>query len=318
MNFEERLEPTEGYIEVPGARLHYLDWSGSGQHAHFLHGNGFCAGTYAPFLRLLSKDLRVIASDVRGHGGSDVSRIEPVRSWKIFAEDLKAIVEGTTQPPVIGMGHSLGAVSTCIAAATYPELFRGLVLVDPVFPMPRRLAVMGLMRAVGLGWRLPRARAARRRRKAFRSKAEALKRFLSGRGIFKSWSPEFVQAYLECALIERDSDSAVLKCDPELEAQIFESIPLKVWSYVRQVSLPVLAIRGERSDVFLAEAADRLKRMTADGEVITIAGTGHFPTMEKPEACAQAILEFLRRRSILPPAGCPPAPKRPWDCPPRD
>jgi pimeloyl-ACP methyl ester carboxylesterase len=296
MTFEERFEPTEGYLDVPDGRLHYLDWGGSGHHAHFLHGNGFCAGTYAPFLRLLSKELRVIASDVRGHGGSDVARIEPVRSWKIFAEDLKVIIEGTTQPPIIGMGHSLGAVSTCIAAATYPDLFRVIVLVDPVFLMPRRLVMIGLMRAMGLGRRLPLARAARRRRKTFKSKAEALKLFLSGRGIFKSWSPEFVQAYLECGLLERDSDSAILKCDPELEAQIFESIPLKVWSYVQRVRLPVLAIRGEQSDVFLTDASDHLKRIAADCEVVTIAGTGHFPTMEKPEACVEAILEFLRRR----------------------
>jgi len=296
MTFEERLEPVEGYLDVPGGRLHYLDWGGNGHHAHFLHGNGFCAGTYAPFLRLLAKELRVIASDVRGHGGSDVPRIEPVRSWKIFAEDLKAIIEGTTQPPIIAMGHSLGAVSTCIAAATYPHLFRGIVLVDPVFLIPRRLAMIGLMRALGLGRRLPLARAARRRRKTFKSKAEALKLFLSGRGIFKSWSPEFVQAYLECGLLEKDSQSAVLTCDPELEAQIFESIPLKIWSYARRVRKPVLAIRGEQSDVFLAEAADRLKRIAPDAEVVTIAGTGHFPTMEKPNECAEAILEFMWRR----------------------
>jgi pimeloyl-ACP methyl ester carboxylesterase len=187
-------------------------------------------------------------------------------------------------------------VSTCIAAATYPDLFRGIVLVDPVFLMPRRLVMIGLMRAMGLGRRLPLARAARRRRKTFKSKAEALKLFLSGRGIFKSWSPEFVQAYLECGLLEKDSDSAILKCDPELEAQIFESIPLKVWSYARRVRRPVLAIRGEQSEVFLAEASDRLKRIAADCEVVTIAGTGHFPTMEKPNECAEAIREFLRRR----------------------
>ena len=296
MTFEDRFEPTEGYLDVAGGRLHYLDWGGSGHHAHFLHGNGFCAGTYAPFLRLLSKELRIIASDVRGHGGSDVARIEPVRSWKIFAEDLQAIVQRMTRPPVIGMGHSLGAVSTCIAAATYPALFRVIVLVDPVFLMPRRLAMIGLMRTLGLEGRLPLARAARRRRKTFKSKAEALKLFLSGRGIFKTWSPEFVQAYLECGLLERDSDSAVLTCDPELEAQIFESIPLEVWRYASRVRCPILAIRGEQSDVFLAEAADRLKRIAPVAEVVTIFGTGHFPTMEKPNECAEAILEFLRRR----------------------
>ena len=290
------MEPSEGYIDVPGGRLHYLDWGGRGPQAHFLHGNGFCAGTYTPFIKHLANDLRVIASDVRGHGGSDFDGIQPVRSWRVFAEDLKVIVERTTRPPIIGMGHSLGAVSTCMAAASFPRLFNTVVLVDPVFLMPRRLATIGLMRTLGLQGRLPLARAARRRRKTFKSKAEALRRLLSGRGIFKTWSPEFVEAYLECGLLEKDTESAVLTCDPELEARIFEAIPLDVWSYVRGLRCPVLAIRGEQSDVFLAGAADRMKRLAADGEVATIAGTGHFPTMEKPEECAEVIREFLRRR----------------------
>jgi pimeloyl-ACP methyl ester carboxylesterase len=79
-----RLEPTEAFIEVPGGRLHYLDWGGGGPQAHFLHGNGFCAGTYAPFIQHLIPDLHVIASDARGHGGSDFAGIQPIRNWRIF------------------------------------------------------------------------------------------------------------------------------------------------------------------------------------------------------------------------------------------
>jgi len=288
-------QPAEGYIEVSGGRLHYLDWGGDGPQAHFLHGNGFCAGTYAPFIQHLVGDLHVIASDVRGHGGSDFVGFGRIRNWEIFAEDLRTIISATARPPVIGMGHSLGAVATCIAAATFPQLFSAIVLVDPVFLMPHRLAMIGGMRALGLGGRLPRARAARRRRKAFRSKADALKLFLSGRGIFKTWSPEFVEAYLECGLLEKDSDSAVLTCDPELEAQIFESIPLNVWSYARRVRCPLLAVRGALSDVFQADAAERLQRTAPQAQVVTIDGTGHFPTMEKPRECVQAVRAFLRQ-----------------------
>ena len=296
---QKKMEPTEGYIEVPGGKLHYLDWGGSGPPAHFLHGNGFCAGTYSPFIEQLAGEMHIVASDVRGHGASEFTGIQPIRSWKVFAEDLKTVVCRTSRPPVIGMGHSLGAVSTVMAAAAYPELFSFLVLVDPVFLPPRSLAAIGLLRALGLQGRLPRARGARRRRKIFRGKAQALRLFLSGRGIFKAWSPEFVEAYLECGLIERDSETAVLTCDPELEAQNFESIPLRTWSFVKRIQCPVLVIRGELSEVFTAQAAERLKRQAADGEVVTIAGTGHFPTMEKPEECATEVREFLRRRKAL-------------------
>jgi pimeloyl-ACP methyl ester carboxylesterase len=105
-----------------------------------------------------------------------------------------------------------------------------------------------------------------------------------------------VEAYLECGLLEKDSETAVLRCDPELEAQIFEAVPLDVWRYAKKIACPVLAIRGERSDVFTADSAERLKRLLADYELATIPNAGHFVPMGQPEACAAVIREFIRRR----------------------
>jgi pimeloyl-ACP methyl ester carboxylesterase len=289
-------EPTEGFVDMDGARLHYLDWGGEGPHTHFLHGNGFCAGTYTPFIRHLTPGLRVIASDVRGHGGSEFRLIERIRHWKVFAEDLRRLIQRILEPPIVGMGQSLGAVATCIAAADYPELFSSLVLINPVLLPQRRLWAIAVLRSLGLGRLFPPAALAKRRRRLFRDKAEALRLYLSGRGIFKRWSPEFVEAYLECGLLEKDGHEAVLRCDPELEAQIFESVPVDVWSYIGRIKCPMLVLRGSQSDVFLPEAAERLKRAASDSEVVVIPDTGHFPSMEKPAECAEAIRSFLQRK----------------------
>jgi pimeloyl-ACP methyl ester carboxylesterase len=302
VNTPDATEPIEGHIAVPGGRLHYLDWGGRGPHAHFLHGNGFCAGTYAPFIRQLAPGLRIVASDARGHGGSEFSSIEPIRDWAVFAQDLEAVVRHTLRPPVIGMGHSLGAVATFIAAAAQPGLFSALVLIDPVFLSRRLLWGLAALRLLGLAGRVPRAVLARRRRRTFKGKAQALRLFLAGRGIFKRWSPEFVEAYLECGLLEKDEATAVLRCDPELEAQIFESVPTDIWAAAGRIDCPVLAIRGAESDVFSAGAAARLEARLAGCRVVTLAGTGHFPPMEKPAESAAAIRAFLdeaapRRRS---------------------
>ena len=291
-----RPEPAERFLEHPQGRIHYLDWGGDGLQAHFLHGNGFCAGTYTPFIQYLVDDLHVLASDVRGHGSSDQPMVERVRHWDIFAEDLKILIEQKMSPPVIGMGHSLGAVTTFIAAAQYPHLFSGIVLIDPVI-LPRRLLwLIAVLNFLGLRGIIPLAKMARRRRRIFRGKQEALRLFAAGRGIFKNWSKEFVHAYLECGLLEKDEKTAILKCDPELEAQIFESIPLNVWRYAKKIKCPMLAIRGELSDVFFADAAKRLKSIIADYELQTIPHSGHFPLMEKPQESAHLILDFILRK----------------------
>jgi pimeloyl-ACP methyl ester carboxylesterase len=289
-------EPTEHYLNLSDGRIHYLDWGGRGLPAHFLHGNGFCAGTYTPFIRYLVDDLHILASDVRGHGGSDQPGVDRIRHWDIFAEDLKNLIEQKMPAPVVGMGHSLGAVTTYIAAATYPHLFSAIILIDPVILPHRRLWLLAVLRLLGLRGILPLAKMARRRRREFKGKQEALRLFAAGRGIFKNWSKEFVHAYLECGLLEKDEKTAVLNCDPELEAQIFESIPLNVWRYAKKIRCPVLAVRGELSDIFAADVAQQLKNSIADYELQTVPRTGHFPSMEKPKECAHLILDFVTRR----------------------
>ncbi len=286
----------EGFLSIPGARIHYLDWGGEGHEAHFLHANGFCAGTYNPFVKYLISDLKITATDVRGHGDSTAHTSRRIRHWNIFAEDLKNFIDKKMNAPVIGIGHSLGAVTTYMAAAMYPNLFSGIILIDPVILPKRILFMMSLMRLTGFIGKFHLAKGARRRKKEFSSKQEALRRFTNGRGIFKTWSPEFVDAYLECGLLEADENTAVLKCDPELEAQIFESAPADAWSYGRKIKCPVLAIRGEKSDTFYADAAESLKKTIKDYTLVTILGTGHFVPMEKPEECARVIREFIKSR----------------------
>ncbi|MFH1981505.1 MAG: alpha/beta hydrolase [Pseudomonadota bacterium] len=286
-------DPQDGYVSTPGGRLHYLKWGGAGPCAHLLHANGFCAGTYGPFVRYLTRELTVFASDIRGHGGSDPLSHHRIGHWKIFAADLKELIASAIGPPVVGIGHSLGAVTTYIAAAQYPGLFSAIILIDPPI-LPRHwLWGLAILKLAGLGGRIPLVRGARRRR-VFTDKHEALKRFLSRRS-FKTWSKEFVEAYLECGLLEKDDQTAMLRCDPELEAQIFESIPIDVWRYGPRISCPVLTIRGAASDTFLPDAAARLGRIVPRCESITIPDAGHFVPMEQPEACAQAIVAFVRR-----------------------
>ena len=298
MNAPEYNEPIENFLDVPDGKIHYLDWGGNGFQTHLLHANGFCAGTYSPFVKHLTDELHVFASDIRGHGGSELLNNKRIRDWNIFADDLKALIEKTMSPPIIGMGHSLGAVTTYMAAAQYPDLFAYLILIDPTI-LPRRILwSMAVVRMFGLARIIPLAKTARRRKKTFQSKREALKRFASGRGIFKYWSKDFVEAYLECGLLEKDPETAVLNCDPEHEAQIFESVPLDVWTYAPKISIPVLAIRGEHSGAFTVDAAERLGRLIPDFALVTIPGAGHFVPMGKPVECARVIKDFIHRKYI--------------------
>ena len=290
------MEPFERFVDTPSGKIHLLDWGGVGYPAHFLHANGFCSGTYGPLFAHLTGSLRIMASDIRGHGDSIHPNTGRIRHWRIFAEDLKLLIDRAMQPPVIGIGHSLGAVATYIAAARYRHLFSAVVLIDPPILPLKKIWMVRAAKLLGQSRRIPLARMARRRRRVFKSRQEAFDRFSSGRGMFKTWSDEFIRAYLECGLLEKDEQQAVLKCDPELEAQIFEAIPLDVWRYAGAIRCPVLALRGEHSETFTPEAARRLSRFIDDYTLHTVPHSGHFIPMEKPESCARLIVDFVLQK----------------------
>lgn len=293
------VKPAEGFLVSSYANIHYLDWGGNGTEAHFLHANGFCSGTYAPLLKFLADDLRIVASDIRGHGDSDSIGIERISHWDIFVDDLKNVVEQRMSPPVIGIGHSLGAVTTYLAAAIHPHLFSKIILIEPVILPKRILRLIGLMKLFGVVGLIPHARIARKRKRIFENKDAAFLRFASGRGAFKTWSKDFLDAYLECGILEKDDETAVLKCNPETEAQIFESVPLDVWKYAGKIKCPVLAIRGFHSDSFYADAASNLKKYIRDYRLETVPNAGHFLPMEKPVECARIIINFINRQKRI-------------------
>lgn len=290
----EGFLPDSRFTPVPDGTVHSLDWGGSGVPVHFLHANGFCAGTYTPFLSRLSTSLRVEAGDIRGHGDTRLPVPDPVSGWSLFADDLCQWIRRRYADPIIGLGHSLGGTATVMAAANGPELFSAIVLIDPVILPPTYLWALQILRWIGQQGRMPLAQRARRRKRRFSSMENARQRFSAGRGMFRTWQEAFIDAYLEWSLRMHEDGSAELKCSPELEAQIYESVPRNVMSFAARIRCPVLTVRGAQSDTFLPGPAARLERLIPDCRSVVIHDAGHFIPMERPEWLAQIILEFTR------------------------
>lgn len=288
------MDISDHFFDLPDGRIHYLDLGSGKPQIHFLHANGFCAGTYLPLLKHLANEFHIIASDIRGHGDSEFPNFRKVRHWRTMTQDLKMLIGQRMSFPIVGIGHSLGASITAMTAALYPHLFSAIILTDPVIFPTKRLWMIGMMRMLGMISLVPLARGARRRKRIFTDKQEALNRFNSGRGIFKSWTEDFVHSYLECALAIEDDETARLKCHPEIEAQFYETVPLNIWQYVRRIRCPILVLRGEHSDTFLKDAAARMKKALPQCRMETVADTGHFLLMEKPDICSKLMSEFIR------------------------
>jgi pimeloyl-ACP methyl ester carboxylesterase len=142
----------------------HFDLKGDGLPLHFLHANGYPPACYTHLLELLKKEYHVFGMSLRALWPD--SNPDDIKDWNPFSEDLLRFLSSRGTAPVIGVGHSIGAIVTLRAALRDPNKFRALVLIDPVLFTPRRMISWNFIRAIGLGHRLHpiSARSSKRRR----------------------------------------------------------------------------------------------------------------------------------------------------------
>jgi len=270
----------------------WREWGGAGSVLHLAHANGLPPESYRPVLGPLTERFRVVTSEARPlWSGADPSRLG---SWAPLVDDLRHALDEHRVSGAVGVGHSLGGALSILAQAEDATLFRRLILVDPVIFAGLRAVLWGAARRLGLGGRLPLVRTARRRRERWPGRG-AVRRAWREKEVFRSWGDESFDAYVEAAFEDEPEGGVVLRYPRAWEARIFEVTPHDLWRRLRRVEVPVLAIRGARSDTFLAGAARRLVRELPRAELVELDGVGHFVPQERPDELVRLILEFADR-----------------------
>jgi pimeloyl-ACP methyl ester carboxylesterase len=134
-------KPEDCWVEVAGARIHYLRWGDRSRPGLLLvHGNAAHAYWWSFIAPFLSHDYNVSAMDLSGMGDSDW-RAEGY-SMEGFADEQLAVAEhagmfAQHEAPVI-VGHSFGGFVTILAGALYGERLAGTMILDsPVNPPDR-------------------------------------------------------------------------------------------------------------------------------------------------------------------------------------
>jgi len=160
------------------------DFGGGGQLLHFAHANAYPPRTYRAFLGLLSNSFRVLAIKHRPLWGH--ARSTDLISWDQIAQDIITFCDQNKLYGIIGVGHSLGSVTTMTAASERPDLFRILVLIEPVLLPP---AVLSQLERGDMDGRThwPWVAAALKRRNHWSSRGEAFNHFRRKK-VFSRWS----------------------------------------------------------------------------------------------------------------------------------
>ena len=207
------------------------------------HATGFHGRAYTQLGIALSNQHDVWGHDVRGHGLTALPEGWTV-DWRGYGDDATAaalrLASLADDGRLIGFGHSLGGALLLMAADRHPELFRTIVLYEPiVFPPSDEPFDPG---------QSPLAQGARRRRRVFDSYRHATSNFAS-KPPMNAFDPDALEDYVYGGFRPVDADvpdgPVELACTPEHESATFAaSHDANLWPRLAHIRTPSVVIGG--------------------------------------------------------------------------
>ncbi len=272
---------------VPFEELSY----GNGEiEIQFLHANAHVPETYRKLLEQIGfTDHKFLLPHQRPIWPNSDPR--DMKHWSLLARDIIAHMDASNRKGVIGMGHSMGAVATWIAAVERPDLFSKLVLIDPVI-LPeewvKRLRFVPYW--IQKRW-IPFVKTAVNRRDQWPD-IEALESHLGSKKVYKRFDPEVWEDFKEYAVVKADAGGLRLRYSKAWEAKVYGSAP-NLWPLMSHSPCPITIIKAEYSDVITSETWGFIKERMPQADLREMKKSGHLVPFEKPGELGILIKEIL-------------------------
>lgn len=272
----------------------YFDLGGDGPPLHFLHANGYPPECYRPLLDLFQANYHVHGMLLRPLW--DGANPNDLDDWHPLSEDLIQFLDSRGGQPVIGVGHSVGGVTTLRAALRRPDLFRSLVLLDPVLFVPSFLFAWSVIRLLGLGEKVhPLINGANKRRRTFDNLENVFRGYRSKK-IFRFMSGDYLRQYIKGMTKPSREGGYELVYSPEWEARIYltGSRDFDLWHGLPELKVPTLIIRGAETDTFQERNARLVQKKNPAIRIVTLERATHIVPLELPREVCEITQSFLK------------------------
>lgn len=274
---------TPAFQAPDGRTLAYHDTHSEGPAVLCLPGLTRNSRDFAGLAQHLGDRYRVLRLDPRGRGLSEWA-VDPVAEYTVAVEvgDALALLDhlGIARAAIIGTSRG-GLMGMTIAAAV-PERVRGLVLND-IGPVIEREGLDFILTYLGIE---PKAA-------TFEEAARGLEATM-GRA-FPDLTHEQWLGFAR-TIFRDEGGRPRLSYDPRLRQAVEASLkqgPAELWDLFDALAgVPLLAIRGENSNILSAATLAEMARRRPDMLWVTVPRRGHPPFLDEPEARA-AVNAFL-------------------------
>ncbi len=275
------------WTSADGLTLHYRDYAGNnaaGPVILCLPGLTRNARDFEPLAAAFAGQWRVIACDFRGRGDSDYARDTSTYVPVTYVADTMALVEQLGLDRVVTVGTSLGGIVSVLLANALPQHIAGMVIND-IGPVIEAKGLARIRDYVGQGRSFP----------TWMHAARYLQETMGAAFPDYQITQWLRQAKRMMAL--GNSGRVVLDYDMRI-AEPFSAAPVDapegdLWPVFRALpAVPRLVLRGALSDILSAATLKAMERKISGLQTLTVARTGHAPTLDEPEAQA-AIARLL-------------------------
>jgi esterase len=262
---------------VPGApRLHYLEWNpGASTTLVLLHGATANAWWWEDFAQTIA-NVRLLALDHRGHGDSEAVK-PPAYSPADYADDVERLLGFCGISDAVLVGHSQGGINALAFVRDRPLAARAVVAIDIALTSTSRrdrylVRLKNLPTVVYPDLEIAKARF----------------RLLPREGDI----PAGVLARVaEHSLGPAPAGGYTFKFDRD---SFYGSDGINVLETVASVRVPLLLVRGGRSRIMTAEAAQRALQLNPLARLAVVEDSHHHVIIERPAALAALVEEFVR------------------------
>lgn len=280
---------------IPRPGIPFIDHGGSGRTLHFLHANGYPPACYAPLIGEMNRLWHVLGMLLRPLWAG--SQPNELRDWNPLSEDLRRFLEEKQLGPLVGVGHSIGAIVSLRLALREPERFRALVLFDPVLFPPWFISIWNVMRWIGLGHRAhPLIPTALKRRRRF-DDLEMVFQGYRRRAVFRYFDDEHLRILISGLTRPSPEGGFELVYAPEWESHIYFTgvwRDLELWHQLPGLEVPTLILRGAETDTFMEGSARLVRRRNPRIRVHTLERSTHLLPLERPREVNEIMQSFLK------------------------
>jgi pimeloyl-ACP methyl ester carboxylesterase len=267
-----------------GLKIHFRDYPGDGGRLPLLCLPGLTRNMrdFVDFAEGHSPARRVILVDFRGRARSDYDpqpqRYQPMT----YAGDVIELLDHLEVPKAVFAGTSLGGLVTMAIAATAPERI-GAAIINDVGPDVDPGGIDRILTYVGKDRR-------------FGSWDEAASTISGNYG--SSFDRYTHEDWVKMAKRNCREENGEIRFDYDMAiAEPFKHAgpapQVDLWPlFTALAQKPLLIVRGEKSDLLTAQTAAKMLTVGPDVKLVVVAGVGHAPELNEPEAVS-AIDGFL-------------------------